>query len=73
MSKRKSEDEMKSSNRRVSFIKKISDSGLDNWLTSQEPFLSPHNFYENIKDRVQRKKPLTPQFPPDKMLRKLLK
>ncbi len=73
MSKRLSNIEFKSTNKKSSIIKQICDSGIDTWLASEEFFLTPHNFYENIKDRMQRKKPSTPQDPPDRILRRFLR
>lgn len=73
MSKRKNDVELKPNNKKLNIIRQICEKGVDLWLTERQPFLSPHNFCLNIRNRMQDKKPSTPHNPPDKELKKLLK
>ena len=72
MSKRKSDIEIKSVNKKLSIIRQICDSGMDSWVVDKQPFLSPHNYCMNIRNRTQDKKPWTPSSAPDKVLRRLV-
>ena len=71
--KKKGDGEVKSNNKKASIIKQIHDKGLGIWFSKNEIFLSPHSVCENFRRRNQERKPRTPQIPPDKLLRKLLK